>query len=291
MKLKVFYNENQSVKDNPSFSPSAGKPALVAELFSQNPKVSIESNFLPLTRDQIKICHDHQFVDDILDCKKSNGFENKLPSIAQSLLWNNASFYNAAKYALENKTVAMSPTSGFHHAEFNVANGFCTFNGLMITAMLLKKEYDLKCIAIVDFDAHWGNGTDQIIQQFGIKWIKHFSFGREADFIKNRGFTFNQWLEQQKSILYKSFIGTDLSQTRVDMILYQAGADPHIDDPYGGFLTTEQMRMRDEIVFDWAHFLNIPIVWNLAGGYQTPVQKVLDLHTNTLNECLKVYFK
>ncbi|MDD3051408.1 MAG: histone deacetylase, partial [Candidatus Cloacimonetes bacterium] len=65
------------------------------------------------------------------------------------------------------------------------------------------------------------------------------------------------------------------------ILFYQAGADPHVDDPLGGILTTEEMRKRDEIVFGFAKNTGIPIVWNLAGGYQSPVSKVLDLHENT----------
>jgi hypothetical protein len=34
--------------------------------------------------------------------------------------------------------------------------------------------------------------------------------------------------------------------------------------------------------------MKIPVAWNLAGGYQVPLQKVLDIHTITLTECLKV---
>lgn len=58
------------------------------------------------------------------------------------------------------------------------------------------------------------------------------------------------------------------------------------------------MRLRDNTVFEFSKQTNIPLVWNLAGGYQEDknqdgtisIQKVLDLHTATLEECLKLYF-
>ena len=62
-----------------------------------------------------------------------------------------------------------------------------------------------------------------------------------------------------------------------------------VDDMFGGYLTSEQMRLRDEIVFKFCKKNNIPVAWNLAGGYQTPIQKVLELHETTLKECIKVY--
>ena len=74
-----------------------------------------------------------------------------------------------------------------------------------------------------------------------------------------------------------------------DVILYQAGADPHVDDPLGGWLTTEQLRERDRRVFESAQRLGVPIAWNLAGGYQEPLSKVLEIHDNTMRECERVY--
>jgi len=70
-------------------------------------------------------------------------------------------------------------------------------------------------------------------------------------------------------------------------VLYQAGADPHIDDPLGGILSSEQMSWRDRQVFEKLGHLSL--VWNLAGGYQvvpgdTEAQKrepILALHRET----------
>ena len=74
-----------------------------------------------------------------------------------------------------------------------------------------------------------------------------------------------------------------------DVLLYQAGADPHIDDPLGGWLTDEQLALRDRIVFEHCAARQLPVAWNLAGGYQEPLRKVLDIHDHTLRECLRVY--
>ena len=73
------------------------------------------------------------------------------------------------------------------------------------------------------------------------------------------------------------------------MILYQAGADPHIDDPLGGWLTTRQLLERDRLVFEAAADLGIPVAWNLAGGYQTPLRKVLEIHDNTMRACAEAH--
>jgi hypothetical protein len=62
-----------------------------------------------------------------------------------------------------------------------------------------------------------------------------------------------------------------------------------VDDPLGGVLNTEQMILRDRKVFEAAGRRRVPIAWNLAGGYQDPLDKVVDLHVNTMRECARVY--
>lgn len=174
----------------------------------------------------------------------------------------------------------MSPTSGFHHSGYDTCHGFCTFNGLMIAAFLLWRDFSVSKVGIVDFDAHYGDGTQDIITSVegASDVIEHLTFGAFAEHNMN----FNLWLDRLEADLIERF-------NECDILFYQAGADPHIDDPLGGYLTTEQMKRRDEIVFKVAKKLNKPIVWNLAGGYQNPLQKVLDIHNNTLQACLEHY--
>ena len=54
--------------------------------------------------------------------------------------------------------------------------------------------------------------------------------------------------------------------------------------PVGRVLTTEQMAERDRTVFTVCARMGVPVVTNLAGGYQRPVSKVVALHVQTLSE-------
>jgi acetoin utilization deacetylase AcuC-like enzyme len=78
-----------------------------------------------------------------------------------------------------------------------------------------------------------------------------------------------------------------------DVVLYQAGADPHLDDPLGGWLTTEQLRRRDAGVFASFREIGVPVAWNLAGGYQKAadgsIPRVLEIHDNTAIECVRTF--
>lgn len=77
------------------------------------------------------------------------------------------------------------------------------------------------------------------------------------------------------------------------MLIYQAGADAHIDDPLGGWMTTAQLKRRDEIVFETAARIGLPVAWDLAGGYQKDatggIPAVLEIHRNTMRLCTQVH--
>ena len=49
-----------------------------------------------------------------------------------------------------------------HHAEFSKAMGFCIFNNVAVGANYLIEKYKYKKIAIIDFDVHHGNGTQNL---------------------------------------------------------------------------------------------------------------------------------
>jgi acetoin utilization deacetylase AcuC-like enzyme len=184
----------------------------------------------------------------------------------------------AAAWALGNNAVAVAPCSGFHHAGYYEGEGFCTFNGLMVTAKALLHSGLVERVGILDFDQHYGNGTDDIIRTLNAgAWIKHYTAGAHYHSPDQA----EKFLDDIPDIL--------AHMHDCDVILYQAGADPHIDDPFGGWLTIEQLAERDRIVFEACHNLDIPVAWNLAGGYQSPLRKVLDIHDNTMKACWNVF--
>jgi acetoin utilization deacetylase AcuC-like enzyme len=279
--IPVFYSP-QMVAHCSSFSPSPSKPTRVVGSWKRLGFSIDIHEVMPVTSEQLSMAHDSNFVNKILTCEIKNGFHNRLPEIAESLRYTNGSMLAAARVAIRNSKVAVAPCSGFHHAGYQSASGYCTFNGLMVTAMVLKTEGVINRIGILDFDMHYGNGTDEIIKRLQAEsWIEHYTAGREYE-------------SAHQAEDFLSRIRERVEEMRdCDVILYQAGADPHVDDPLGGFLTTEQLKKRDRLVFEAAHSLGIPIAWNLAGGYQVDssggIQAVLAIHDNTMRECIAAY--
>lgn len=273
--MKVFYRPEQSAHNAASYSPSAGKPAQVVADWLDRGVINADDviGFEPVDNLTLAKAHDVSYVYDVMELATNNGFGNRDPEVARSLLYTNGSFLAAAEYAVLHNTHTCSPTSGFHHAGFGRGGGFCTFNGLMVAAIALKEAGLVQTVAILDCDAHYGDGTQDIIDRLGIDWIKHYTFGRHfrtKEDVGHGGRRFLSWLREAVE-----------DCQGVSLVMYQAGADPHVRDPLGGMLGTKAMMERD---FEVRRLRN-PLVWNLAGGYQRShrgdIGPVLSLHRQT----------
>lgn len=273
--MKVIYSD-AVVADAQSFSPSARKPREVVNSWLRRFPVIEIVGPEAVSVEQICLAHAPHYVRGIFSFKRANGFGNHLPEVAASLPWTSGAMLKAARVALI-EGCAVAPVAGFHHACHEQGGGYCTFNGLMITSLVLHGEGAVRRVGILDFDQHYGNGTSDIIRELGLDWVEHYSSGAWWD----REDQAESFLEKIPDIM-RRFAGCDL-------LLYQAGADPHVNDPLGGWLTTEQLRERDRRVFTTCRDMRLPIAWNLAGGYQTNLRKVLDIHDNTMLECLAVF--
>lgn len=275
-RISVFYSEHMLAEAG-SFSPSADKPRHVLAAWQKVGLPIIVRSITPASERDLCLAHDPVYVRGVLNGKLPNGFDNTSPEVARSLPYTSGAMIAAARAALEGGC-ACAPVSGFHHAHYRSAGGYCMFNGLVITAQKLLAEGAVQRVLILDCDMHYGDGTEEILGRLGLaRSITNATFGR----------SFHQ--PSQASAYLQRLRETVAGFDAFDVILYQAGADVHVDDPLGGVLTTKQMIERDQIVFDAARASETPIAWNLAGGYQSPLSKVVELHVNTLRECVNAF--
>lgn len=283
MKKYLFYGPGMVATNPkvPTFSRSWEKPKLFVEQALVDPYIGLVSvePYLPATPGMIKLAHDHDYVDDVLIGARVNGFGNCDRGIADSCLHTCGGMVDATIRVLRDRALgggamACVPVSGFHHAAYAHGGGFCTFNGLMVATMMALK-HGARSVGIFDADQHYGDGTDSIIMHHGLmnNRVRHWTTGA----MKYEPEAFLRSLRRQLLHRFQD----------VAVLLYQAGADCHVDDPLGGWMTTEQMRQRDQIVFDFCAEYSIPLVWDLAGGYQNPYQRVLDLHLATWAEFVR----
>lgn len=282
--IKVVYSTDMVSDSLRPLSPSARKPAIIADALAHQAHWPLEFVApFPAAIDDLCRVHDCAFVEDVLGLRRPNGFGSVSESVARSLPYTSGACITSAKIALR-EGVSASLTSGFHHAGPNGGRAFCTFNGLMVAAAQLLHEERVRRVAIVDCDYHYGDGTQAIIDAYGLGGqIDHLSFGKSY----RKPHQADAYLDEVIGLRAR------FREQRPDIILYQAGADTHVDDPLGGLLTTEQMRRRDREVFDLARALQIPVTWNLAGGYQVEpdgsIPRVVELHLNTFEEALAAW--
>ena len=274
--IPVFYSP-KILAHSGSFSPSASKPQYVIEDWKHRGFPIDIRSVTPVTQEDLSLAHDANFVSSILACERENGFGNRRADVAQSLPFTIGALLCAAREALESG-IACAPVSGFHHAGHSSAVGFCTFNGLMVTALKLLREKKVKRVLVLDLDQHYGNGTDEIKRGLGIRQqVINCTFGRWYDRPEHA----TQYLDRLHRVV-RQF-------PKFDLILFQAGADVHVDDPLGGVLNSGQIRERDRIVFEAARSSEVPLAWDLAGGYQDPISSVLRIHRATMEECVRAY--
>lgn len=290
--IPVFYRPAM-VAPAGGYSPSAAKPAKVVAdwRFDFNIAPDVEFvDFEPATREELVRAHDPGYVDGVMACRIRNGFGDCDPRIAASLPYTSGSMLAAARHVLADleewrsrTRIACSPSSGFHHAHYAESEGFCTFNGLMVTALALKAEGMIDRALILDCDEHYGNGTQDIIETLNIDWIVH---------VTHNGRLPGTYRDKPGMLGMIEWHVPEFSADRCrGIVLYQAGADCHVKDPLGGFLTTQEMRERDRLIFTLAVKHKVPLVWNLAGGYQRDtkggIEPVLKLHRQTMAEAIE----
>jgi acetoin utilization deacetylase AcuC-like enzyme len=275
---RIFYSPQQTAPRNLSRSPSAWKPALVVEAWKQSGLPLQIHEPLPVTITDLCRAHDAAYVNGVLAGRILNGFANRDQAITATLPWTSGSMTSAAEWAVTRGESVFSPTSGFHHAGWDYGAAYCTFNGLMVAALALHGRGLVRRVAVLDLDQHFGDGTRDILRRLGVDWVRHYTYGADPATCE----TAEQWLRALPKLVDETVAGCDV-------VLYQAGVDPHVHDPLGGGLTTEQLALRDRTVFERCRELGVPVVTNLAGGYQNPVEQVVALHVATLREFAAVW--
>lgn len=249
---------------------------------------------VPAPIDPVKLrrLHAPEYVDAFLSGKgplaSSQGWP-WTPQIRDGVLDINGGQLLGAKLALEHG-IAANVAQGFHHAGRAQGGGYCTFNGLALVA----QEFPDHRVMVLDCDEHGGNGTEEFTERlpnlynFSINGTRFGMRGGDRSICRTVRRVTDDF-GRYRQALDDAF---DMVETwRPDLVLYQAGADPHINDPLGSLgMTTEQMLERDRIVFEFCQRKGLPILFVLAGGYQEPIRsRLLPLHLNTFRAAYAAY--
>ena len=128
-----------------------------------------------------------------------------------------------------------------HHAETLRANGFCFINNIAVAARYLQKNYEINKVAIIDFDVHHGNGTQEIFYNdslvaYGSSHEFPLFPGTGSEDETGVGNIFNAILKagtNSKEFLkiFDNKVLNPIDKFKPEIILISAGFDAHIRDP------------------------------------------------------------
>jgi acetoin utilization deacetylase AcuC-like enzyme len=191
----------------------------------------------------------------------------------------------AAAAALDDR-LAAHLGGGLHHAFANHGEGFCPMNDVAVAIRVLQRDRRIRRAAIVDLDVHHGNGTamifarDESVFTFSIHQQHNYPFFKPAgdlDIGLEDGARDDRYLYALADALPR------VIESRPDLIVYLAGADPFEHDRLGGLkLTKTGLAERDRLVLDAARAAALPLVTVLAGGYAEDVRDTVEIHVDTI---------
>ena len=184
-----------------------------------------------------------------------------------------------------------------HHAEKNKAMGFCIYNNVAVGANYLINKYKLKKVAIIDFDVHHGNGTQDIFyDNEKVLYISTHQYpyypgsgtndekGKHNNILNiplPAGTTSEEYLNAYEFVLNK------IKEFKPEFILLSAGFDAHKDDP----LAQLQLESKDFYSITKRtlelskQYCDGKVVSILEGGYDLQaLQESTEMHVKALLE-------
>ena len=184
-----------------------------------------------------------------------------------------------------------------HHAERNKAMGFCIYNNVAVGAHYLLEKYKFNKVAIIDFDVHHGNGTQDIFyDNEKVLYISTHQYpyypgtGTEKEKGKYNnifniplpaGTTSEEYLNAYEFVLKK------IKEFKPKFILLSAGFDAHKDDPLAQLqLTSKDFYNLTKRTLNLAKlYCEGKVVSILEGGYDlNALKESVDYHVKSLIE-------
>lgn len=170
-----------------------------------------------------------------------------------------------------------------HHAEANMALGFCLFNNVAILARYLQKQHGLDKVLILDWDVHHGNGTqhtfeeDPTVLYISLHQYPYYpgtgSFS-ETGKGRGKGATLNCPMsagagDEDYRIAFSNYILPKIREFKPDIVLLSAGFDAHREDPlaqinlstaFYGWMSERMLEVADQ-------YAGGKLIGTLEGGY------------------------
>ncbi|XP_057206837.1 uncharacterized protein SYNPCC7002_A1628 [Triplophysa rosa] len=193
------------------------------------------------------------------------------------------------------KGLACSTAGGTHHAFPGYSSGFCLLNDLAVAARhLMGDSTSRKKILIVDLDVHQGDGTALIFKEepdvftFSMHCGKNFPLQKQKsdlDISVEDGTEDKEYLSK-----VQEHLPWLLDTFHPDLVLYDAGVDPHREDELGRLRLTDQgLYQRDLYVLQTVIKKGIPVATVIGGGYSRDIDRLAQRHSIIHRAASKVW--
>jgi acetoin utilization deacetylase AcuC-like enzyme len=179
--------------------------------------------------------------------------------------------------------IACNTAGGSHHAFSDHGSGYCVFNDVAVAARVLLDEGRVRRVFILDLDVHQGDGTAEILS--GDPGAFTFSMHCEENFPKAKQISDRDvpLSAGTGDVEYLSVLEAELSELlpaySPDLVIYNAGVDPHRDDRLGKLaLSNEGIAARERTVLSLCREYAVPIACVVGGGYDMDADVIARRH-------------
>lgn len=192
---------------------------------------------------------------------------------------------DAARAALD-RGLAAHLGGGLHHAFANHGEGFCPLNDVAVAVRVLQRDCGIRRAAVIDCDVHHGNGTAMIFEQDPSVFTSSIHQQHNYPVFKPRSdldVGIEDGADDQMYLAALSGALPRVLESRPELAVYLAGADPFEEDRLGGLAVTKAgLAERDRMVIDACRKAGVPVVMALSGGYAADVRDTVDIHVRTV---------
>ncbi|XP_076447092.1 uncharacterized protein SYNPCC7002_A1628-like [Babylonia areolata] len=199
----------------------------------------------------------------------------------------------AAQLSLS-RGLACSTGGGTHHAYPGHGSGYCLINDMAVAASTLLHWDTVDRVLIVDLDVHQGDGTALIFEEdnrvftFSMHCQNNFP-ARKQNSDLDIGLSVGTEDKEYLMIL-EGHLSWIVDTFRPDLVLYDAGVDPHVKDGLGKLCLTDQgLFNRDHYVLELMAKRGVPCATVIGGGYSWDLNALYQRHTIVHRAASKVW--